>query len=111
MTDNQVISHNHYDHQDNNTLTQIYTHFAARPPVLFIPLNNTHNLPSNVPRDKIVEMDWWEERELDVAGKGKAKITCSMSLFDRAFGQGEGITPRQTGHTCVAIKTIGRRLG
>lgn len=85
-----VISHNHYDHQDNITLAELYEHYYARPPLLFIPLNNTHNLPSSIPRDRIIEMDWWEERDVQVQGKGNIKITCTPAqhmtargLFDR----------------------------
>ena len=78
-----MISHNHYDHQDNITLAELYEHYYARPPLLFIPLNNTHNLPSSIPRDRIIEMDWWEERDVQVQGKGNIKITCSTCRFLR----------------------------
>lgn len=75
------LSHNHYDHQDTNTLTALYKHYAHRPPILCVGLNGTDSLPSAVPRDKIIEMDWWEEREITVEGKGKVKITFSEFLI------------------------------
>lgn len=71
------LSHNHYDHQDTNTLANLYKRFASRPPVLCVGLNGTDSLPSSIPRSSIVEMDWWEEREVDVKGKGKVNITFS----------------------------------
>jgi hypothetical protein len=71
------ISHNHYDHQDTNTLAALYKRFADRPPILIVGLNGTDSLPSNIPRTKIFEMDWWEEREVTVEGKGTVKITSS----------------------------------
>lgn len=71
------ISHNHYDHQDTNTLTEIYKRFSHRPPVLCVGLNGADSLPSNVPKNKVVEMDWWEGREVSVEGKGKIMVTCS----------------------------------
>jgi hypothetical protein len=30
-------------------------------------------------------MDWWDERIIEVEGKGKARVTCSESLLD-VFG-------------------------
>lgn len=78
--DRQVLSHNHYDHLDTATLTQLYKRFASRPPAFFVPLNNTRVLPTAIPRSSITELDWWEDSEVEVAGKGKVKITCGESI-------------------------------
>jgi L-ascorbate metabolism protein UlaG (beta-lactamase superfamily) len=74
-----MISHNHYDHCDIPTLKDVYRKHADRPPYLFIPLANGHTLKGTVPSDRVIEMDWWDERIIEVAGKGKAKVTCSES--------------------------------
>lgn len=77
-TDPQAISHNHYDHCDLNTLKELYAKHADRPPVLFVGLNGAANLRSTVgPKTDIVEMDWWEDRVVNVEGKGNVKVTCS----------------------------------
>lgn len=73
----QIISHNHYDHCDLPTLKDVYRKHTSRPPYLFIPLANRHTLKGTVPEDRIIEMDWWDERVIEVEGKGKAKVTCS----------------------------------
>jgi L-ascorbate metabolism protein UlaG (beta-lactamase superfamily) len=73
----QAISHNHYDHMDSPTLSALYKRFSSRPPLLFLPLNNTRCIPSDIPRDRVIEMDWWEGREVTVEGKGKISMTCS----------------------------------
>ena len=77
--DQQLISHNHYDHCDLPTLKDIYTKHSDRPPYLFIPLANSHTLKGTVPSDRVIEMDWWDERIIEVEGKGKARVTCSRS--------------------------------
>ncbi|ORY20713.1 beta-lactamase superfamily domain-domain-containing protein [Naematelia encephala] len=82
-----VISHNHYDHMDLFTLKDLYARSPSRPPTLFIPLRNTATLQSTLPSSaKIIEMDWWDESEFVVEGKGSAKVIC---------------TPAQ--HTCSRI--------
>lgn len=77
----QIISHNHYDHCDLPTLKDVYRKHAARPPFVFIPLANRHTLKGTVPEDRIIEMDWWEERVIEVEGKGRARVTCSECVY------------------------------
>lgn len=31
-------------------------------------------------------MDWWEEREITVEGKGKVKVTCSKCQLKKRMG-------------------------
>lgn len=56
-----VISHNHYDHLNSSTIEKIHTkvkHFLA-------PLMVGAELEEmGVPREKITELDWWEEINL-----------------------------------------------
>lgn len=76
-----AISHNHYDHLDLPTLTTLLK--AQRDkysssPVLLLPLNNRH-IVSGLPidKEKIVELDWWEGREIEVEGVGKVRLVCT----------------------------------
>ena len=61
-----MISHNHYDHLDQPTLTQIAkahpnSHF-------FVPLKNKDLLSSfSIDPNRITELDWWEEATLEVS--------------------------------------------
>jgi N-acyl-phosphatidylethanolamine-hydrolysing phospholipase D len=73
-----MISHNHYDHCDLPTLSKLFTKSASRPPILFVGLNGEPALRSTVGKaTSVVEMDWWEDRIVEVEGKGKVKVTCS----------------------------------
>lgn len=76
-----AISHNHYDHLDVPTLTTLLKTQRAKyssSPVLLLPLNNRH-IVSGLPIDKenIVELDWWEGREIEVEGVGKVRLVCT----------------------------------
>ncbi|WVQ84087.1 hypothetical protein IAT38_006232 [Cryptococcus sp. DSM 104549] len=76
-----AISHNHYDHLDLPTLTSLLNHQRtaySSEPALFLPLNNKHiitGLP--IEKEKIVELDWWEGREVGVGGVGSVKVICT----------------------------------
>jgi len=64
-----LISHNHYDHLDYNTMRLI----AARPggrelPVFVVPLGLAAWFRANMkelPEEKLVEVDWWDERVVE----------------------------------------------
>ena len=81
-----MISHNHYDHLDRNTLQEIYTKHAKRPPPLFIGLGGGQSVSDIVPKEIIAELDWWEDRELAVEGKGRARITASELDCSARYG-------------------------
>ena len=74
---NIVISHNHYDHLDRASLLALPAEVNV-----FVPLGLAEYVSSLV-KGSVVEMDWWEERDL---GNG-TKLTClpaqhwSMRLF------------------------------
>lgn len=56
-----IISHNHYDHMDNESIAEIAKRFD---PVFVVPLGNTDVMRSWGAK-KIVEMDWWQYAEIE----------------------------------------------
>lgn len=84
-----MISHNHYDHADAETLKAVWA--RRRTDVHFlVGLKNARWLTSfGIDRSAITELDWWDRVEVEVAGVGKIQITCtptqhfsSRSLWD-----------------------------
>ena len=56
-----VISHDHYDHLDMATIIAL----ATKGTRFYVPLGvGAHLEEWQVPEDQIVELDWWESREL-----------------------------------------------
>ncbi|SCV68886.1 BQ2448_1007 [Microbotryum intermedium] len=92
-----VISHNHYDHLDLNTLRHIYSAQAPGSVHFFAPLGNKAWFKSNIgaKEEEVTELDWWGERELEVRigdkrQKEKLRVVCTpcqhftgRSSFDR----------------------------
>ncbi|WWC67746.1 uncharacterized protein I206_101658 [Kwoniella pini CBS 10737] len=78
-----AISHNHYDHLDLPSLKGIFEDQKAKYgklPKLFLPLNNYHVVTGlSLGRENVIEMDWFEDREVSVQGVGDIKITCTPS--------------------------------
>ncbi|CAO1634643.1 unnamed protein product [Parajaminaea phylloscopi] len=66
-----LLSHNHYDHLDYNTLKAIVSKPNGRPqPTFLVPLGVKEWFTANLrelPEDKVVELDWWEERTVEVS--------------------------------------------
>ncbi len=57
-----VISHNHYDHLDYESIKKL----KSKVKKFFVPLGDGSHLKSwEVPEDHIVEMDWWKEFSID----------------------------------------------
>ncbi|PRP77681.1 hypothetical protein PROFUN_00542 [Planoprotostelium fungivorum] len=58
-----VLSHNHYDHLDSDTVTALWKNH--RQTLHFVvPLGNGDwfkQSPLNVPADRIIELDWWDD--------------------------------------------------
>jgi len=84
-----VISHNHYDHADAETLRYIYSRQEGN--VHFLTgLNNARWLTSlGITPAAITELDWWERVDVNVERIGSVRITCTpsqhfsaRSLFD-----------------------------
>jgi len=56
-----IISHDHYDHLDKNTIKQIHSKVGG----FYVPLGvGQHLLDWGVPADKIHEFDWWQEKQI-----------------------------------------------
>ncbi|WRT64965.1 uncharacterized protein IL334_001906 [Kwoniella shivajii] len=76
-----AISHNHYDHLDLPSLEAIYKYQKSKydkKPLLFLPLNNYHVVSGlGLGRESVIEVDWWEEREIVVDGIGEIKLICT----------------------------------
>ncbi|PWN24188.1 Metallo-hydrolase/oxidoreductase, partial [Microstroma glucosiphilum] len=114
-----LISHNHYDHLDYNTMRLI----AARPggrelPVFVVPLGLATWFRTNMkelPEEKLVELDWWDERVIEarfpnndngsatagVGGEGgeslgRLRIVCTPAQHFSGRGLGD------SGHTLWA---------
>jgi L-ascorbate metabolism protein UlaG (beta-lactamase superfamily) len=77
-----VVSHNHYDHMDLETLRKLSKRFT--PPIL-VPLGDKALLES-VGINRVVELDWWEKVELTPETQVTFTPTqhfSSRGLFDR----------------------------
>ncbi|HCG78883.1 MAG TPA: MBL fold metallo-hydrolase, partial [Oceanospirillales bacterium] len=59
-----VISHNHYDHLDEASLTELYSRQQDNPPLFLVPLGLKEEL-SGYGIDQVVELDWWEFHEYE----------------------------------------------
>lgn len=114
-----VVSHDHYDHLDYETIVAL----SARGTTFVVPLGvGAHLEYWGVPLSRIVELDWWEKKafgEVEVTAT-PARHASGRHLFDqnsklwasyafvgpthRAYFSGDtGLFP--------AMKTIGERLG
>ncbi len=55
-----VISHNHYDHMDENSIQELQKLFA---PLFLVPLGDAKNLKKFVATN-VIELDWWQSHPL-----------------------------------------------
>ena len=85
-----VISHDHYDHMDSDTLRKIYNR-RQQHVHFFVPLGNASRLTGfGIPKENVTQMDWWQHVRVGVAGIGSVDLTCTPSqhfsgrgLFDQ----------------------------
>lgn len=64
-----LISHDHYDHLDRNTVVEL----AGRGPRFVVPLGVGDRLRAwGVPDGQIVELDWWQETAI-----GEVRLVCT----------------------------------
>lgn len=71
-----VISHNHYDHTDTNSIDAL----RGRVSHWCVPLGIGEWLrDQRVPAERIVELDWWGERELALPGGRVVRVVCTPS--------------------------------
>jgi N-acyl-phosphatidylethanolamine-hydrolysing phospholipase D len=60
-----LISHNHYDHLDWNTLLDIVKYSDSKPPQFVVPLGLREWIHSNISKDLVVhELDWHESASI-----------------------------------------------
>jgi len=119
-----VISHNHYDHLDLNTVSSLA---KAQPNISwFVPMGVAQWMKDNtvVKEDRVKEMTWWQEEELDESqlkiAMTPANHWCKRGVNDdnqMLWGSWAVIGPRtrfwfggDTGY-CEAFKQIGDKYG
>ena len=72
-----VISHDHYDHMDLNTIQQIYKRRRGKIHFL-VPLGNAARLQGmGVDKEDATDLDWWESVRVDVPEIGSVTLTCT----------------------------------
>lgn len=112
-----LVSHNHYDHMDLNTLRKL----AERGSRFFVPLGNSHIL-AGAGIGPVEELDWWETRTV-----GRVEIHCvparhwsrrGATDFNKSLWSGWVVTAPDrrfyfAGDTGMfsGFDEIGRRLG
>ncbi len=80
---NIIISHNHYDHLDRDSMEALPEHAAV-----FVP-KGLKDLVLDMNKTNVVEMDWWEEAELD---KGSKLVCLPAQHWSMRIGQGRNKT-------------------
>ena len=122
-----VISHNHYDHLDQDSITKIET---DHDPFWYVPLKNRPLLEeAKVPKKQIIELDWWQESSSTLGSqKSVVKFTATPAqhwsargLFDRnemlwsswaiQINDYKVFFGGDTGYNKSYFKDIGQRLG
>jgi len=72
-----VLSHNHYDHLDFQTIKDLFEKQARNKPHVFCALGNKAwflNAGLGIETQNVTEMDWWQGSMLDVAGVGQVEF-------------------------------------
>ncbi|KAL6720347.1 hypothetical protein ACLMJK_002268 [Lecanora helva] len=74
-----IISHDHYDHMDSDTLLKV--HKRRNGDVHFlVGLGNASRLKSfGIDETLVTQLDWWEEACLDIKSVSSVAITCTPS--------------------------------
>lgn len=73
------ISHNHYDHLDIHTVTELMR-IRKEKIHFFVPLNDKPWFVRNVcPAEQVTELDWWDSCKIEIPDIGSANITCTPS--------------------------------
>lgn len=74
-----VISHDHYDHMDSDTLLKCYARRKENVHFL-VALGNARRLRGfGIGAEAVTEIDWWEGVQVDVPGVGSVAMTCTPS--------------------------------
>ena len=114
-----VLSHDHYDHLDRETVRVL----AAKTEVFLTPLGVGDRLVRwGVPRDKVRQLDWWDDVELDGVRftatpsqhfSGRTLFDRNATLWASWVIQADGLRIFFSGDTGYfdGFRTIGERLG
>lgn len=72
-----IISHNHYDHLDVDTIKHLYSS-RKRPIHFFCGLNvRSWFMASGIAPEDVTELDWWDGVEIKVADIGNVRLICT----------------------------------
>ncbi|KAE9983675.1 hypothetical protein EG328_009632 [Venturia inaequalis] len=72
-----IISHNHYDHLDVDTIKHLYSS-RKRPIHFFCGLNvRSWFIASGIEPEDVTELDWWDSVEIKVTDIGSVRLTCT----------------------------------
>ncbi|MCJ1391386.1 hypothetical protein MMC18_004250 [Xylographa bjoerkii] len=74
-----VISHNHYDHLDVDTILALYRRRSGHIHFFCALGNASWFVGAGIPRDAVTELDWWHGVRVDVPGAGSIHLTCTPS--------------------------------
>ena len=102
-----VISHDHYDHMDSDTLMKIYA--SRKQNVHFlVGLGNASRLRGfGIGETEITELDWWEGVQVDIPHVGSIAMTCTPSQHM----SGRGVLDHATTLWCSWILDAGAFSG
>lgn len=86
------VSHNHYDHLDHATITQLKSRGQVH---FFAALGNKAWFTQHIlcKDDEVTELDWWDSCEVAVDGVGSVTLTCTPAQHT------SGRTPFDAGQT------------
>ena len=88
-----VLSHNHYDHLDHDTMKLLLSRPNGKPrPHIFCPLGMAKWFEKymSVPKEGVTELDWWQDRVAILDGNRRVKLTCVPAQHF----SGRGLTDR-----------------
>ncbi|SPO22075.1 related to SEE1 - probable lysine methyltransferase [Ustilago trichophora] len=89
-----VLSHNHYDHTDYNTIQSLLnpTSTGVKRPHVFCTLGNKSWFQSNfgLTDDEVTECDWWQQSTVSLGGEAVLKVSCVPAQHF----SGRGLTDR-----------------
>ena len=114
-----LISHDHYDHLEMETMR----HFADRGVPFVAPLGVGSHLEGwGVPRERIIELDWWQEHDLDglrlvcspaqhFSGRGAFDIKKTLWASWSVIGRVRRVHYSGDGGYGPHFQEIGERLG
>ncbi|CAF9904373.1 hypothetical protein IMSHALPRED_000002 [Imshaugia aleurites] len=81
-----VISHDHYDHMDSDTLSKIYASRKGKVHFL-VALGNASRLRGfGIGEKDVTELDWWDGVKVDVPGVASVAMTCTPSQHSSGRG-------------------------